>query len=192
MAGNPETGPETKRGTALLEATVGAVIMIVCTALAIAMPNLVAEGGVIEAQDFIRVSPIFFPRLAFALTGLTALLFFIRTVQSFPPPSDVKEASQTRAHLNVLFVFGVVLVYAYLLVWFGYGFATLVAVGVMTYFLGNRVWWQISLFALLSPIVTRFIFERVFSISLPRPEIDSMAALEEALMQMLSHLFHLR
>lgn len=189
-----DTGEPLSRGTVILESVIAALITAVAGYLALTMPSHVSQGGLVGTLEFTQLSPVFFPELSFGATALTAFILLVRSVRdlrSLPAPSTA-EPVDIQKYINVAIMCAIVIAYAYLLTWLGYGFATMVAIAVVTYFLGNRVWWNLALFSTLTPIVTRFVFERLLSISLPRPVFDSLARVEEAIMQFLTHIFFLR
>ena len=70
-----------------------------------------------------------------------------------------------------------------------YGFATLLAAAITSYFLGLRSWPQLLTFSLVTPVVTRLIFERLLAISLPLSPYEPLALFEQNVMRFLAGLF---
>jgi len=155
------------------------------------MPSLIAQGGIPEAQtDFLRLSPVFFPRLAFAiLTGLS-LTYFISTARLLKQADEGSVFEESGTLQRVLTLYSIALIYPFLLPSLGYVVSTIFLMGGMTLYLGTRIWWQVLSFAVLTPITIRFVFERLLSISLPRSDFDFIANTEEGLMQVLVSIFY--
>ena len=174
---------------ALLELGIAVVIALGAGYLAVAMSSLVMEGGLPEAQDFLRLSPIFFPRLSFGLTSLISFILIFRILRSSGGRAAFRFDLDTTRYTSVLIMGVLLVVYALLLPLFGYGIATLLAVAATTFFLGTRSWWSLLVFSLVTPVVTRFIFERLLAISLPLSPFEPLAQLEQTLMRFLASIF---
>lgn len=157
--------------------------------IVIMMPALVHEGGIQEAQDFLRLTPVFFPRLSFGLTGLISIILIIRLVKALPAQTRLIPAIDRTKVFGVLVMSVLIVLYGSLLPVLGYGFATLLAAGITSYFLGLRSWPQLLAFSLLTPIVTRLIFERLLAISLPLSPYEPLALFEQNLMRFLAGVF---
>ena len=165
---------------------VSAIITILAVYFFFAMPGLIAQGGIPAAQtDFLKLSPIFFPRLAFALLAWLGFTYFLGNLRQLPMASEGKIFEEKRTLVRVLTLYAIAVVYPFLLPWLGFTLPTILLMGSMTLFLGTRIWWQVVGFSLLTPVTIRFVFERLLAISLPRASIQSIEAAEEALMQML-------
>lgn len=177
----------TIRPVILLSLTVATIITLVAVFLFIAIPRLIPQGGIPSAQtDFRTLSPTFFPRLTFALLAVLGLSYFISNIRRLPLaiPGRIYKDSSTLP--RVLAFFSITVIYALLLPWLGFLIPTMFLMGGGTLFFGTRVWWQVLTFALVSPIIVRFVFERLLAISLPSATIEVIANAEEALMQLLS------
>jgi Tripartite tricarboxylate transporter TctB family len=178
-----------RHAAALLELGIAILIGVGAGYLAVEMPTFVEVGGIQETQDFVRLSPVFFPRLSFGLTSLISIVLVFRMLKSMPGRRTFRfsmSADQTRRVFTMSIL---VVVYCVLLPFFGYGFATLLAVAATTYFLGMRSWLPLLVFSFLTPVVTRFIFERLLAISLPLSRYEPLAALEQELMRLLAGIF---
>lgn len=167
-----------------------ALFLFFCAAgLAIFMPRLVASGGIEEAQTFIRLSPIFFPRLAFGLLALLCLgysLIALRQLSAGGTESDPNDADRyLRAGLTIV----VAVVYAYLVPWLGFIPSTMLMTAVVAIYLG--LWNPFFLLpgVVVIPIAIRFVFERLLLISLPRSDFESIALMEDSLMKFLKGIF---
>ncbi|MDP6279464.1 MAG: hypothetical protein QGI11_13300, partial [Nitrospinota bacterium] len=66
------------RSLIIMALAVGGFFTLGALTLFAKMPSLIAQGGIPEAQtDFLRLSPVFFPRLAFAILAGLSLTYFI-------------------------------------------------------------------------------------------------------------------
>jgi hypothetical protein len=171
---------------ALLELGIAILIALGAGYLAVAMPTFVHVGGIQETQDFVHLSPVFFPRLSFGLTSLISCVLVFRMLRTLPARHAFRFSVHVTQYASVLIMSVLVVVYGLLLPFFGYGFATLLAVGATTYFLGLRAWVPLLAFSFVTPVVTRFIFERLLAISLPLSRYEPLAELEQELMRFLA------
>jgi hypothetical protein len=174
----------------LLAVGVSALVSILAIYFFIAMPGMIAEGGIPAAQvDFLRLSPVFFPRLTFALLIVLGLTYLTGALRRLPAAKEGKIFKEPGTIQRVLTLYLIAVAYPFLLPWLGYGVTSIFLMGGMTLFLGTRIWWQALAFALIVPVAIRFIFERLLAISLPRAHFQVIADTEEALMQMLVSIF---
>lgn len=176
-------------GTALLELGIAVVIALGAGYLAVAMSSFVIQGGMPETQAFLRLSPVFFPRISFGLTSLISFILVFRTLKSVPRRDAFRFRIDLAVYGRVLVMSALVVIYAVMLPFFGYGIATLLAVAATTFFLGIRSWVPLLAFSFVTPVVTRFIFERLLAISLPISPYEPLAALEQDLMRFLATIF---
>ena len=184
---DPVTG-RAHHGTALLELGLALLIAVAAGYLALKMPDFVREGGIQEAQDYVHLSSVFFPRLSFALTSIFAAILVIRSWKALPPPSAWRVSLAGYRYVRITVMGGVIVVYGMLIPGLGYGIATALAVGATAFYLGLRNWLALLAFSLATPVVTRFVFERLLSISLPLPANETLALLEQSLMRLLFNL----
>ncbi|MBT3351758.1 MAG: tripartite tricarboxylate transporter TctB family protein [Nitrospinaceae bacterium] len=178
------------RSFVIMALVVGGLFTVGSLTLFVMMPSLIAQGGIPEAQtDFLRLSPVFFPRLAFAILSGLSLTYFISTARTLNQAEDggIFEEQGTLPRILTLYSFAVV--YPFLLPPLGYVISTIFLIGGMTLFLGTRIWWQVLSFSIFTPIMIRFVFERLLAISLPRSEFELIAVAEEGLMQILVSIF---
>ncbi len=178
------------RSLVIMALVVGGFFTLGALTLFAIMPSLIAQGGIPEAQtDFLRLSPVFFPRLAFAiLTGLS-LTYFISTARLLKLAGEGSVFDEPGTLQRVLTLYSIAVIYPFILDWLGYMVSTALLMGGMTLFLGTRIWWKALSFAVLTPVTIRFVFERLLAISLPRSDIDLIANAEEALMRFLVNIF---
>lgn len=172
-----------------LEIYLAAGMMLLSAGFAVFMPYLIATGGITSAQDFLRLTPVFFPRLAFTVLAALCAFYLLnawregRHVRSAENPDEA-----VRFRRGVLMII-VIAAYSLLVSALGYGLSTLLMAGAVIWYLGIRQIWIVASVSVLMPIVVRFIFERLLLISLPRSDYEAIAVVEDAIMKFLSGLF---
>ena len=172
-----------------LEIYLAAALMLLAAGLAVFMPYLIATGGITAAQDFLRLTPVFFPRLAFTVLAALCAFYLLnawregRYVRFAENPDEV-----VRFRRGALMI-AVIAAYSLLVSALGYGLSTLLMAGAVIWYLGIRQIWIIASVSVLMPILVRFIFERLLLISLPRSDYEAIAVVEDAIMKFLSGLF---
>ena len=176
-----------RHSAAVLELCIAIVVAVGTGYLAVAMPAFVHEGGIQEAQDFIRLTPVFFPRLSFGLTSIISWILVFRMLKAAPGAHVMQFPFRARDYANVLVMSALILGYAVLLPVLGYGLATMLAVAATTYFLGMRSPLPLLAFSVLTPVVTRFIFERLLAISLPLCRYEPIGEIEQTIMRFLAN-----
>ena len=73
------------------EIAVSILIITLGACFAIFMPNMIAIGGMVQAQDFIRLSPIFFPRISFGVLSILGIVYLIQILKA--PNQQQKEGT---------------------------------------------------------------------------------------------------
>jgi hypothetical protein len=190
MESEPKPVEPASRPLTLLALAVSALVTIGAVAFFFAMPRLIAQGGIPAAQtDFLTLSPIFFPRLTFALLAFLGLTYFIGNVRLLPVAIGGRIFKEAGIIPRVLALYAIAVLYPILLPWLGFIIPTILLMGGMVVFLGIRVWWHAATFALVTPVTIRFVFERLLAISLPRAEYEWLGDAEEALMRILDSIF---
>ena len=173
---------------ARLEVWLAASMALVSAGLSLFMPALIASGGIASAQSFITLSPVFFPRLAFALLAALSLCHLLaarREARRAPPAAAPETAGIPRGARMIL----IAAAYAALVSPLGYGLSTLLMAAASARLLGIRRLRALLPLAVLIPVVVRFVFERLLLISLPRSEFEAIASVEDAIMKFLSGAF---
>ncbi len=189
MAGESQKVNQISPAMVRLEMVLAAALSLIAASLSIFMPNLIALGGIPAAQDVTTLSPIFFPRLAFALLTLLCLRYLVQSVHQLREISGGSATDDADRLSRAALMMAIAAVYAYSVTELGYGLATLVMTAVIAVFLGLRKWWTIVSVSILVPIVIRFIFERLLLISLPRGEFELIASIEDEIMKFLTGIF---
>ncbi len=172
-----------------LEVYLAGGMTLLAAGFAVFMPYLIASGGITSAQDFLRLSPIFFPELAFAVLAVLCAFYTLdawRRARYVRSAADTNEAERFIRGAKMIVI---VAAYSLLVSALGYGLSTLLMAGAVIWYLGIRQIWIVASVSILMPIVVRFIFERLLLISLPRSDYEAIAVVEDAIMKFLSGVF---
>ena len=177
-----------------LEIFLAALLTCGAAGLSIFMPSLIASGGIKASQDFITLSPVFFPRLAFGLLAVLCLGYTVNSVRQFQGASsasstDVASTDVADRYTRAGLMMVVAVFYAFLVPWLGFIPSTMLMTAVVAIFLGITSPVALMPGTIFIPIVIRFIFERLLLIALPRSEIEFIARIEDSLMKFLSSIF---
>lgn len=174
---------------ARLDVAVAAVMALIAATITIAMPKLIASGGIDTERDFSTMSPALIPQLAFGLLtvlALAAVVPAVRTVRSGVGRPRADELGRLqRAGVATI----IALAYAASVTWLGYILSTMLMTAAMAWYLGLRNPLAFIPGVIILPILIRFVFERLLLISLPRSSIESIGAIEDAVMRFLIHIF---
>jgi hypothetical protein len=174
---------------ARIDVVVAALLALIAATLTVAMPALIASGGIDTERDFATLSPALIPRLAF---GTLTVLAGVATIQAIGavrrglgrPRLDELRGMQ-RAGIAAL----IAIAYAATMTWLGYILSTMLMTAAMAYFLGLRNPLAFIPGVLVIPVLIRFVFERLLLISLPRSSIESVGLVEDAVMRFLAGVF---
>ena len=172
-----------------LEIYLAAALALVSAGFSVFMPYLIATGGITAAQDFLTLTPIFFPRLAFAVLAALCLCYLLNAWRDARYIRSAADSGETERFLRGAKMIVIVAAYSLLVSALGYGLSTLLMAAAVIWYLGIRQIWVIAPVAVLMPIVVRFVFERLLLISLPRSDYEAIAVVEDAIMKFLSGLF---
>ena len=83
----------------------------------------------------------------------------------------------------------IAIAYAACVPWLGYILATMLMTAAMAWYLGLRNPLMFIPGVIVIPVTIRFVFERLLLISLPRSSIESIGAVEDAVLRYLTHIF---
>ena len=109
------------------EIVLASLIIFIGVCFTIFMPHMIAQGGMIQAQDFIRLSPIFFPRMSFGALSFLGIIYFLQTYRSERGENSEKIISSQNIK-NVCNIFLFVAAYTFFLPFLGYGLATVLMI----------------------------------------------------------------
>jgi len=174
---------------ARVDVAVAALLALSAATLTVAMPMLIASGGIETERDFATLSPALIPRLAFGCLTVLAIMALIPAVQTMrsgvgrPRPDELGRLQ--RAGVATL----IAIFYAATVTWLGYILSTMLMTAAMAYYLGLRNPLSFIPGVIVIPILIRFVFERLLLISLPRSSIESIGLVEDAVMRFLVHTF---
>ncbi|UCH75784.1 MAG: tripartite tricarboxylate transporter TctB family protein [Rhodospirillales bacterium] len=170
---------------AWIELVIAVALAAAALVIAIFTSALIGAGGIETAEDYLHLTPDFFPRLTMLI------LAGVCTRYAFGAARDVARSRQgdDRAFLARLrragFMVIVAVCYASTISWLGFILSTMLAAAITSYFLGLRRPLAFLPGVLIAPIAIRFVFERLLFIALPRSEIDVIAGIEDAVIGML-------
>jgi len=142
---------------------------LVCLVTSLAL--FAATIGLPEASLLVPVGPGFYPRI---ILGITAVLSAALVITDFTGRATRPEtaAAAPKNYRLVLVSFAIVGVYVALLPYLGFRIATLVFVLVMQVALepprSRNSWLRVLIVAVVTTLITYFVFERYLSVLLPR------------------------
>ena len=174
---------------ARLDVAVAAILALIAATVTVAMPSLIASGGIDTERDFATMSPALIPRLAFGILTVLALMVLVSAVQTLRSgvgrPRVAELDGLRRAGIAAI----IAIAYAASVTWLGYILATMLMTAAMAAYLGLRNPATFIPGVIIIPITIRFVFERLLLISLPRSSIESVGDVEDAVMRFLAHIF---
>ena len=174
---------------ARVDVAVAALLALIGATIAIAMPMLIASGGIDTERDFATLSSALIPRMAFGLLTVLAIVAIVPAVQAVREGVGrprVEEASRLqRAGVAAL----IAIVYAASVTTLGYILATMLMTAVMSCYLGLRNPLMFIPGVIVVPVAIKFVFERLLLISLPRSSIESIGLVEDELLRFLVRIF---
>ena len=174
---------------ARIDVAVAALLALTAATLAAAMPMLIASGGIDTERDFATLPPAVIPRLAFGCLAVLAIAALVTAVQTMQRGVGRPRADEFGRMQRAAIAALIAIAYAASVTWLGYTLATMLMTAAMAYFLGLRNPLTFIPGVIIVPVVIRFVFERLLLISLPRSSIESIGAVEDAVMRFLVHIF---
>jgi hypothetical protein len=173
---------------ARLDVAMSGLIALVAAAIAVAMPQLVASGGIDIERDFATLPAYLVPQLSFGALAVVALFSLIPAVRRLKlstgaAPADESDRLQRAGVMTVITA-----AYAAGMNTLGYVFDTMLMTVIVSFYLGLRNPLAFIPGALIAPFVIRFIFERMLLISLPPSRIEILGNIEEAVLGFFSRL----
>jgi hypothetical protein len=174
---------------ARLDVVVAAILALTAATITIAMPKLIASGGIDTERDFATMSSALIPRMAFGILTVLALIVMVSAIQTLRSgigrPRVAELDGLRRAGIAAI----IATAYAASVTWLGYILATMLMTAAMAAYLGLRNPATFIPGVIIIPIAIRFVFERLLLISLPRSSIDSVGVVEDAVLRFLAHIF---
>jgi hypothetical protein len=174
---------------ARLDVVVAAILALIAATLTVAMPQLIASGGIDTERDFSTLSPALIPRLAFGFLTVLAVAALISAAQTVRSGIGRPRADEFTRLQRAGIAAAIAIAYAATVTWLGYTLSTMLMTAAMAYFLGLRNPLAFIPGVIVVPVVIRFVFERLLLISLPRSSIESIGGVEDAVMRFLTHIF---
>jgi Tripartite tricarboxylate transporter TctB family len=174
---------------ARVDVAVAAIVALIAITVTIAMPSLIASGGIDTERDFATMSPALIPRIAYGILTVLAVIVMISAIQTVRSgvgrPRENEIAGLRRAGIGAI----IAVAYAASLTWLGYILATMLMTAAMAFYLGLRNPLTFIPGVIIIPVAIRFVFERLLLISLPRSSIESVGFVEDAVLRFLAHIF---
>jgi hypothetical protein len=174
---------------ARVDVAVAAILALGAATMTVAMPMLIASGGIETERDFATLSPALIPRLAFGCVTILAIVALIPAVQTVRSRAGHPRADELGRLQRAGIAAAIAVGYALTVTLLGYIVATMLMTAVMSYYLGLRNPFAFIPGVIVIPILIRFVFERLLLISLPRSSIESIGLVDDAVMRFLSHVF---
>lgn len=174
-----------------VDVVVAGLIAVVAATITIAMPQLIASGGIDTQRDFSTLPASLVPQLAFGLLTIVALALLVLSWKRAQGGNGRALAGELDGFGRAGVIAVIAIAYAVTMTWLGYILATMLMTVVVSYYLGLRNPLAFIPGALIIPFVVRFVFERLLLISLPGSSIESVGAVEEAVLQyFVRHILH--
>ena len=174
---------------ARLDVIVAAILALIAAAVTIAMPKLIASGGIDTERDFATMSSALIPQMAFGILAVLALIVMVSAIRTVRDgvgrPREAELSGLRRAGIAAI----IAVAYALWVTWLGYILATMLMTAVMAAYLGMRNPLTFIPGVIIIPIAIRFVFERLLLISLPGSSIESIGVVEDAVLRFLAHIF---
>lgn len=143
---------------------------LVCLAASLGL--LAATHGLPEASLLVPVGPGFYPRIILGITAALGLLLLVTDVIGRRRVPASTKAPVSANYGLVLLSFAVFGIYVFLLPYVGFRIATLIFVGAMQVTLqppaDRKGWFTVAVVALLTTLVTYYLFEHYLLVLLPR------------------------
>ncbi len=174
---------------ARLDVVVAAIVALTAATVTIAMPKLIASGGIDTERDFATMSSALIPQMAFGILTVLAIFVMVSAVQTVRSGIGQPRANELSGLRRAGIAAIIAVVYASSVTWLGYILATMVMTAAMAAYLGLRNPLTFIPGVIIAPILIRFVFERLLLISLPRSSIESVAVVEDAVLRFLAHIF---
>jgi hypothetical protein len=174
---------------ARVDVAVAAILALIAATMTVAMPMLIASGGIETERDFATLSPALIPRLAFGCLTILAIFALIPAVQTVRGGAGQPRVDELGRLQRAGIAAAIAVGYALSVTWLGYILATMVMTAVMAWYLGLRNPLAFIPGVIVVPVLIRFVFERLLLISLPRSSIEGIGVVEDAVLRFLSQVF---
>ena len=178
--------PIPSRLLAWAEFVVAALLVAMALLMAIFMPALIGSGGFETAQDYLHLTPDFFPRLTMVLLAAVCTRYAVGAARGLARSTAGHDGEELTRLKRAGIMVAIAVLYAATISWLGFILATMLVAAVTSYFLGLRKPLAFVPSVFVMPIAVRFIFERLLFIALPRSEIEFVAGIEDAVIGLLA------
>ena len=167
------------------EVIVAVLMAVLALLLAVFMSEFIGAGGIETAEDYLHLTPDFFPRLTMALLAVVCVRYAFGAARDLSRSTVAHDREDTERLKRAGFMVIVAVCYALTITWLGFILATMLVAAITSFFLGLRNPLAFVPGVVVVPITIRFVFERLLFIALPRSEIELVAGIEDAVMSAL-------
>lgn len=185
LAADSATDPVPVRLLAWTELFVAALLAIVALMFAVFMSSLIGAGGIETAEDYLHLTPDFFPRLTMLLLAAVCVRHALGAARALARSTERHNDEYLGKLKRAGFMVIVAMCYAATISWMGFILSTMLVAAVTSYFLGLRNPLAFLPGVVIVPMTIRFVFERLLFIAVPRSEIDFVAGIEDAVIGLL-------
>ncbi|MGI9435273.1 MAG: tripartite tricarboxylate transporter TctB family protein [Geminicoccaceae bacterium] len=158
-----------RRGMIEADIVLGGLLLVLSCLGLVFLGSLVAEPKVLLGRSLTAITPALFP--SFVLSGLALLsaLFLGRRILTIrrSPNTGVEGGAELDRHRPGFLLFAIMIFYALAMKPFGFLLATVPALALVSYLVGNRSPLQIGLVSIVSPILLYLVATRLLAVSLP-------------------------
>jgi len=172
---------------ARLDVAVAALLTLTAATITVAMPKLIASGGIDIERDFATMSAALIPQIAFGVLALLSAVVLVSAVQTVRSGVGQPRAAELSGLRRAAIALIIAILYALCVTWLGYILATMLMTAAMAGYIGLRNPLTFIPGVIIIPIAIRFVFERLLLISLPQSSIESIGVVEDAVMRFLAY-----
>lgn len=167
------------------ELVVAGSLTLAAFLLAVFMSSLIGAGGIETAEDYLHLTPDFFPRVTMLLLAAVSARYALGAARGLAKSTARHDAEYVGQLKRAGFMVIMAISYASAISWLGFILSTMLVAAVVSYFLGLRNPLAFIPGVFVVPILIRFVFERLLFIALPRSEIDFIAGIEDSVIRLL-------
>lgn len=173
-----QAAPLTYRDRLRSPETLTIVALLMASTLALlCLGSLVAEPKALFGRSLSAIPPSLFPMMVLTALALLSAIALVLQLRGMVPDDAV--LTTVREWTRAAALFGIMLLYAVILTKAGFLFSTIIAVNLISLLMGARSVLQISLVAILGPVLLYLASTRLLAVSLP--ELDMIETIYAAI-----------
>jgi putative tricarboxylic transport membrane protein len=134
--------------------------------------SLIGRPKVLFGESLTAITPSAFPGMLLILMAILCAGHLVISFKGHSPDEDVEGIVGWRR--GIVF-FGIMTIYGLVLVPLGFIISSGLAIAVLSWFVGNRVVWQIILVAATAPVLLYLAATRLLAVSLPELNFIELA-----------------